>query len=612
MSEDNAAKKKPAIPAPVTSTKVEKRTGTAAPSATQNKQGISPKRISLRLGEVLIKQGKLSEEQLVTALAKAKMRKALIGQILVSEGYITDIDLAKAMAIQMRLKYSSLEDFAMNPEIIAMLPEKIAKKHIALPLAMKGDILLVGIDNPHNVVDINIVKQFLKQKTELVVCPESRLRRLIEKAYTKEGDTISHIANKLIKGVEKEKAERLALQQDVEDDSQDKKAKYGSISVDNLIDEIIENALGKAASDIHIEPTETIVNIRLRINGVLFNAGTIPLDLYDMVVSKFKILCHLDIAEKRKPQDGSFRHTWGSRVIDMRFSTLPIVGGEKIVMRILDKSALKVDITQLGINENLVDQIVNVTKKPFGIIYVTGPTGSGKTTTVYSILNLFDKIQKNLITVEDPVEFNIEGINQVQINPKAGLTFASTLKSILRQDPDTIMVGETRDKETAEIAVRASLTGHMVISTLHTNDSVSSITRLIDMGVEPFLVASSLVGVIAQRLVRILCDNCKTTGPIDPKKREMYGVDLLPDENMIVGQAVGCSKCNNSGFVGRRAIFELLTLNIEVKEAITAGKTEQEILAILRKTGFKTMRENAVEKIEKQMTTLEEVLKHTF
>lgn len=564
----------------------------------------------MKIGEILVGMGKLPEVELQIALKKAVLRQEPLGSVLLTENMVTELDLANALALQSGLEFMDLSNIRLEKKLLKFVPERIAKKYTALPVDEKKGKLTIAIDDPTRFIELNFVRQLVGGEVNFVVVPSSQLRRLLEKAYLDESSATEAIAKKLQRVNEAER------KQDEASGKTEKKVEKAptprdALSIESLVSEIIDEAMERRASDIHIEPLEDNIVVRYRVFGTLQQASTIPYDLYNILVTRLKIVANLDIAEKRKPQDGSFRHYWGARAIDLRLSTLPLVRGEKCVMRILDKSALKAKLDLLGMPGTMADDIKTMSTKPYGIIFVTGPTGSGKTTTVYSVLNLLDKKKKNITTIEDPVEYQIDGINQVQINNAAGITFAAALKSILRQDPDVVMVGEIRDKETADIAIRAALTGHLVISTLHTNDSVAAIYRLMDMGIDAFLVAAAIVGIIAQRLVKKLCLNCKTSRPVTEDERKWYGEHLLP-EGTIVGEKVGCPKCFTSGYSGREAVFELLNPNQAVRRCISDGKTDQEITKVLEETaGFKRMRENSLEKILAHITTVEEVLEQT-
>jgi type IV pilus assembly protein PilB len=572
----------------------------------------------MKIGEILVAMGKVSEGDLQIALKKAMLRQEQLGGVLLTENIITELDLANALALQANMEFVDLSSFLADKKIIRTIPERVAKKYRVLPIGMKRGRLTVAIDDPTKFIELNFVRQIVGGEVNFVVAPASQIRRFIDKAYIEEQSAIEDIAKKLqrvtvAENLQKEKDSGKKIQSSAEKAEKAVTAQAAAkdgLSIESLVGEIIDEAMERQASDIHIEPLEDNIAVRYRVFGTLQTASTIPYDLFNLLITRLKIVSNLDIAEKRKPQDGSFRHYWGARAIDLRLSTLPLVRGEKAVMRILDKSALKAKLDLLGMPEFMSEAVKRMSTRPYGIIFVTGPTGSGKTTTVYSLLNLIDKKRKNLTTIEDPVEYQIDGINQVQINNAAGITFAAALRSILRQDPDVVMVGEIRDKETAEIAVRAALTGHLVISTLHTNDSVAAVYRLIDMGIEPFLVAAAVVGIVAQRLVKKACVHCKTTQTITDDQRKWFG-GLIPEGQEVV-KVVGCPKCFNTGYSGMEAIFELFDPNEAVRRAIADQKTDQEILKVLQEHGFKKMRENAVIKILNLTTSVEEVLEQTF
>ena len=571
----------------------------------------------MKIGEILVGMGKMTENDLNLSLKKSMLRQEQLSSILLTENIVSELDLAKALALQSGLDFMDLSDIRIEKKLLRVIPERVAKKYMVLPVGEKKGKLTIAIDDPTQFIELNFVRQLVGGDANFVVVPASQLRRLIDKAYIEEQSAIEDIAKKLQRVTEAENKQKDITAGRKDSDKPEKAtaasqaASRDSLSIESLVSEIIDEAMERRASDIHIEPHQDNIVVRYRVFGTLQQASTIPYDLFNLLITRLKIVANLDIAEKRKPQDGSFRHYWGARAIDLRLSTLPLVRGEKAVMRILDKSALKAKLDLLGMPAEMADAIKTMSTKPYGIIFVTGPTGSGKTTTVYSVLNLLDHKKKNITTIEDPVEYQIDGINQVQINNAAGITFAAALRSILRQDPDVVMVGEIRDRETAEIAVRAALTGHLVISTLHTNDSVAAIFRLMDMGIEPFLVAASLVGIIAQRLIRKTCVHCRTTSPVTEEERKWFGEHLIP-EGTIVGRIVGCPKCFKSGYSGREAIFECLSPNEPVRRAISDRKTDQEIHSLLKENGFKRMRENAVSKVLELITTVDEVLEQTF
>lgn len=566
----------------------------------------------MKLGEILVSLGKISEPDLQLALKKSLLRQEQLGSVLLTENMISETDLANALALQSSLEFRDLSEVHLDKELLRIIPERVAKKYMTLPLEEVKGKLIVAIDDPSNFIELNFVRQLVGGECQFIVAPASQLRRLIDKAYIEEQSATEDIAKKLQKVTVAENRRKDSKKEDkVEKTAATQASQKDSLSIEALVSEIIDEAMERNASDIHIEPMDDNVVVRYRVYGALQHGSTLPYDLFSLLITRLKIVANLDIAERRKPQDGSFRHFWGARAIDLRLSTLPLVRGEKAVMRILDKSALKAKLELLGMPAEMDSGVRRLSTRPYGIIFMTGPTGSGKTTTVYSILNLLDRKRKNITTIEDPVEYQMDGINQVQINNAAGVTFAGSLRSILRQDPDVIMVGEIRDQETAEIAVRAALTGHLVISTLHTNDSVSAIYRLMDMGIEPFLVAASVVGIMAQRLVKKVCPHCRKIEEVSEDSRKWFGEHLLP-KGTKVAKAVGCPKCFKSGYSGREAIFELLTPTETIRRAISEKKTDQEILKLLEAEGFKKMRENAISKILSHLTTVEEVLEQTF
>ncbi len=558
-----------------------------------------------RIGEVLIQMGFLGEKELEASLKAARDKGLRLGQYLVAEGIVSEYDLAKALAQQFEVKFVDAKSIRPTPEALEQIPYKVAKEHKILPLSLQNGVLQLLVFDPLNTLNIGHVRSYLKYDFEILVSPETHLVQAIDQAYSAGNVQIESMVQNIIKKRPILTKER--LQGEGAEHSQKEPG-----SVEAVINKLIEQALTMRSSDIHVEPDEDVLRIRERIDGILQERGQFPLDIHPAIVSRLKILANLDIAEKRKSQDGQFRHQFGSKVVDFRVSTLPTVKGEKVVLRILDKSNLKVNLDALDFTSLMAKNVRKILGQPYGIFLVTGPTGSGKTTTVYSMLNFLNTIDRNIITVEDPVEYRFRLINQVQVNPKIDFTFASALRTILRQDPDVIMIGEIRDRETAEIAVRAALTGHLVISTLHTNDAISSVTRLIDMGIEPFLVSSSLQGVLAQRLVRRLCPDCKETHIASQEERQsLIGQEQIVDFEGKYYTPKGCEKCFQTGFVGRSAIFELFTPNSEIRAAIAQNKNSDELHPLARKSGYSTMYEDGIRKVRSGVTTLEEVLRVT-
>ncbi len=563
-----------------------------------------------RLGEILIEMNLLTGDQLKLALEKSAKNKMLLGAFLLSEGFVTEEDMAKALANQFGLKCIDLDEWdEIDPLALKMIPEAIVRKHRVLPLKVMNNSLLVAVHDPLNIVNLNSIPELAGDKIVAMVATESQLRAAIERLYQSDSSTkiIDLIASNLQGRAEPAAHARkpTAIAAPTESLSNEKK-----FSVENLLNKIIEKAIDQKASDIHFEPLKESVRVRSRIDGTLYESQQLPLDIYPSVISRIKILANMDIAERRQAQDGHFQIMMGPREIDLRVSTLPTTNGEKTVLRILDKGAQRASLADSGMSLELQNAVRAMVQRPFGIVLVTGPTGSGKTTTVYSMIREIDRTSLNVVSIEDPVEFEIDDVSQVQVNPKANVLFANTLRSVLRQDPDVIMVGEIRDQETADVSIRASLTGHLVISTIHTNNCAGTITRLVDMGTEPFLVSSSLAGVLSQRLVRKLCPHCKEEYTVTEEERELIGKDLV-QENARLFRAKGCESCNNIGYRGRIGIFEFLQLDDKIRKIISSGDFDQALREHLAKSGFHTLRHDGASKALAGVTSLEEVITET-
>lgn len=562
-----------------------------------------------RLGEILVEMGLLTAEQLQFALEKSSKSKVLLGSFLLTEGVVSEENMAKALGNQFGLETVDLKQWdEADPLALKMIPEAIVRKYHVVPLKVEGDILVVAVHDPVSLVQLNSIPQLAGDKIRPLVAPESQVKATIERFYQGESSTrlIELIAENIQQRTEVVVPIRKAPAASSDNLSNEKK-----FSIENLLNKIVERAIDQKASDVHFEPHKSQVKVRQRIDGVLHESQTLPIDIYPSVISRIKILGHMDIAEKRQPQDGHFQMLMGKREIDLRVSTLPTLHGEKTVLRILDKSTQRGSLGDTGMNPALQESLKAVVRQPYGIVLVTGPTGSGKTTTVYSMIREIDRASLNVITIEDPVEFEIDDVNQVQVNTKANVLFANTLRSVLRQDPDVIVVGEIRDKETAEIAIRSALTGHLVISTIHTSNSVGTLSRLVDMGVEPFLVSSALTGVLSQRLVRKLCPHCKTAHTISEADRELLGKDLVP-EGAKVFKPVGCQQCNNIGFRGRVGIFELLELDAGIRKLMGLGQFDQAVHDYLKQKGFRTLRHDGVDKVLSGLTSVDEVIGETI
>jgi type IV pilus assembly protein PilB len=499
------------------------------------------------------------------------------------------------------IPYVNLANYIIDAEVVKLVPEAVAQKYKAMPIFKIGDSLTVAMVDPKDIVAIDELSRRARCNIEAVLALESHILNAIDQYYKSESSF-----DNLIKDIDKEKR----LQEGVAEFDSKKLAEIAEEApVIKLVNMIIMQAVKDRASDIHIEPEEDKLKIRFRIDGILHEMFSPPKHLEPALLSRIKVLSRMDIAEKRKPQDGRFNMKALDRDIDMRVSTFPTIYGENIVIRILDRGSILLGLDKIGFSGEAQKEFEKLIKYPHGIILVTGPTGSGKTTTLYSALSTIDSEEKNAITIEDPVEYHLGRIRQSQVNPKAGLTFATGLRSILRQDPDVIMVGEIRDKETAEISVHAALTGHLVFSTLHTNDAAGALSRLMDMGIEPFLISSSMIGILAQRLVRIICEKCKED--YKPSEAILKGIGALGDKDKKFFKGKGCSACKDTGYKGRIGIFELLVINEQIRKLIVDKASSDIIKRAAVETGMKSLRDDGLDKVLKGITTPEEVIKAT-
>lgn len=550
------------------------------------------------LGEMLVEVGIITEAQLEEALKVQETSKGkLLGDILVSIGYLTEKQLMSAMEYRFKTRFYDLSTMTIPPEMSQYLSHETANKHTVVAIGKEGRQLILAMTDPMNFQAIDDVRLESKLDVKPVLATATDIRATITKLYEK--TQTSEAVESLNKEYTIDEMEML---------SQEINENVDNAPVVKLVNLIMHHAIDYKASDIHIEPMESTVRIRFRIDGVLQEKLSITKSAHAAVVTRFKILGNMDIAEKRIPQDGSIQTTVGGNQVDLRISVLPTINGEKIVIRVLGTRGAALHRKDLGFTERNSSLFDEILKNPNGIILVSGPTGSGKSTTLYTVLNEINQPGVNIITVEDPVEYRIPGINQVQVNPKAGLTFASGLRSILRQDPDVIMIGEIRDGETAEIAVRASITGHLVLSTIHTNDSASTVTRLVDMGIEPFLVSASLVGVISQRLVRRICESCKKSRSVNAAEMRMLGLEEPRD----IYYGAGCDVCGGVGYKGRTAIHEVLVMNRELRELVDQGGTVEQIRQAAMRGGTTTLRQNCTELVLSGATTIEELIRVTY
>jgi len=554
------------------------------------------------LGEILQRLSPLGEKELKECLEIQKEKGGRIGEILLRAKHIRESDLLKALSIQFQIPYiSNLTEEEIDKTLVSSVPISFLKRHIILPFRRENNIVKVAISDPLSISPIDDLKIFLESDIELFLADSITILNAINMAY----ETHREAAEQVIEDMGDE-ALTVGLEEpidliDVVDEA----------PIIKLINSLLFRSVKERASDIHFEPFERDIVVRFRIDGVLHNILTLPKRFQPSITSRIKIMASLNIAEKRLPQDGRIGVKVAGKDIDIRVSIIPTSFGERVVLRLLDKSGYLLRLTDIGLSREMLGTINRLIRLPHGIILVTGPTGSGKTTTLYAALTEINSPDKNIITIEDPVEYQIKGIGQMQVNPKIELTFARGLRSILRQDPDVIMVGEIRDLETAEIAIQASLTGHLVFSTLHTNDSAGAITRLIDMGIEPFLVSSSVVAILAQRLVRILCTSCKKEyTPTTPELKEL-GIDPSRLEGHAIYMPIGCDRCMQTGYRGRTGIYELLLVNDEIRTLVLQNVNSQVIKNKAIEGGMHTLRMDGALKVLEGITSIEEVLRVT-
>ncbi|CAM2078309.1 GspE/PulE family protein [Paraclostridium bifermentans] len=550
-----------------------------------------------RLGDMLIELNYITDNDLQEALKIQKDTGGKVGEILVEKGFITEDDLLQALEIQLGIQRIYLDVLTVDKEAVKTISESLARKYNVLPVQFIDDKLLLLMNDPLNIIAEDDVRIASGRDIKIALCGRAEIAQAISKYYSEDYMKKTAEEFKNLGKIEE------IFEEELSDDIKNAPAV-------KLVDSIIQNAVRSKASDIHIEPFEHRVCVRYRIDGALQKQFDSPKEPLAGLITRIKIMSNMDIAERRVPQDGRIFTRVDNENVDLRVSVLPTVNGEKVVIRILDKSAFNVDKSVLGIADDDLDKINKIISKPHGIVLVTGPTGSGKSTTLYSLLKDLNNEDKNIITIEDPVEFSMDGINQVNVNTKAGLTFASGLRSILRQDPDIVMLGEIRDYETAEIAIRAAITGHLVLSTIHTNDAPSSIVRLKDMGVAPYLVSSALVGIIAQRLIRKLCLHCREKYSASNYEKEILGVPK--DQELTLYRKVGCNRCSNTGYKGRVGIYEIMEINRELRELINEDASVENITNAALRNGMKTLSKSAINVILKGNSTVEELLRVTL
>ncbi len=556
-----------------------------------------------KLGEILVEHEMITKEQLLVGLKYQTVHGVMLGEALIATKAIIDGDVITSfLAKQLNAGVMSLKDLEFDPDVVNLVPYDIAQKYTLIPVNKTNKMLVVAISDPKNIFILDAVKFLTGCSVKPIIANPKEIQDAINLNYAAESgvDTI-------LNDLKSESFEIVPGEKDPE--PEDIAKEISEAPVVKLVNHLILDAVRKNASDIHIEIYQRVLRLRYRLDGRLIEMSPLPYRLRASVISRIKIMADLDISERRLPQDGRIKIKTGPKTVDIRVSTIPTIFGEKVVMRILDASNLMLNMADFGIPQLGLKQLKGALAAPYGMILVTGPTGSGKTTTLYSALSSLNRPDVNIMTAEDPVEYNIDGINQVNMHHEISLTFASALRSFLRQDPDIIMVGEIRDLETAEIAVKAALTGHLVLSTLHTNDSASTLTRLIDMGIDPFLAASSVRLIIAQRLIRLICTNCKEQ--IDSSKDEYISFLNLPDHelnDLKLYKGKGCSQCNNTGFKGRCGLYEVLPVTLEIQNLINQKVSADVIQKAAVKNNMMTLRQCALEKMKKGLTTVEEVL----
>jgi type IV pilus assembly protein PilB len=558
-----------------------------------------------RLGEILLREGLVTRDQLAQALAEQKNSKHRLGYVLVKLGLVQELEITKVLARQYRMPAVDLTRFEVDPKIIKLVPADMATKSVVLPLKREGRTLTVAMADPTDLGLLEDLKFITRFDLFPVIAGEYTLRNLIEKHYEASDQQLQSI----LKDME-DTGEDVEVVEEEEDEAVTQ-AQIDDAPVVKLINGLLTDAVRRGASDIHIEPFEHEIRVRYRIDGALLEIMRPPLKMKAALTSRVKILSQLNIAERRVPQDGRLKLKMGSRVIDFRVSTLPVLFGEKIVLRILDKGNLTLDLTKFGFEVKAEKDLMKAILNPYGMVLVTGPTGSGKTTTLYSALSRINTPEVNIMTAEDPVEYNLMGINQVLVRTEIGLSFAAALKAFLRQDPNIIMIGEIRDLETGGIAIKAALTGHLVLSTLHTNDAPSTITRMIDMGIEAFNVASAVNLVVAQRLVRRICKDCKAEHQYKDEELAALGTDLVKLKQLTFMKGTGCDTCSGTGYKGRAGLYEVMSLSPELRRMILRGASVVEIRDQAVAEGMLTLRMDGMKKIERGVTTLEEVVKET-
>jgi type IV pilus assembly protein PilB len=570
------------------------------------------------LGEQLVQKGLISSEQLRTAIEKQRLSGRLLGEVLMEDGMVTELQLVEALSEQLEIPFVDVESYEIEQTVLSRFPEQFLREHLAIPLFEVNKVVTVAMADPLDVRTVDRLRYLSRCEIDPAFGTPTAITKALDRCYGTAGsidDVIKELQapGALSRSAPTSPSGPPAVREPIpatREQIEGLVAAADQIPIIRLVNSILTQAVEQRASDIHLEPEEQTCHLRYRVDGILYDAPPPQKHLEAAITSRFKIMSGLDIAERRIPQDGRFQVRCGNRDVDFRLSTFPTIYGENVAIRVLDKSAIILSLSQLGFLMETLERFEALITRPNGIILVTGPTGCGKTTTLYGVLRTIDAVQRNVITLEDPVEYRITRVRQSQIDVKAGLTFANGLRSIVRQDPDVIMIGEIRDLETAEIAIQAALTGHVVFSTLHTNDAPGALTRLIDMGVEPFLVGSSVIGVLAQRLVRTLCASCKEPSHPSHEALETLGLTELP-QGSSVSRAKGCDDCTQTGYRGRAGLFELLETTEPIREMTLRKAASTELRAQAVRDGMMTLRQAGVAKVLAGVTTIEEVLRVT-
>ncbi len=568
--------------------------------------------VNRRLGDLLVADGLLTQDQLHKALGEQKGSTEKLGSILIRLGFINEEQLIGFLSRQYGVPSITLSQLEIDPEVLKLVPAAIAKKYEVLPVRKMGNSLALAMADPTNVFALDDISFMTNLQVLPLVASQTAIKKSIDRNYESKTEAITSVMQDMSADLQNVEVVEGGEESGGQIDTFELKESADEAPVVKLVNMVLVDAIQKGSSDIHFESYEKIFRIRFRMDGVLHEMLSPPKRLESAILSRLKIMSNLDIAERRLPQDGRIKLRYGNREIDFRVSTLPTIFGEKAVLRILDKEALKLDLTQLGFDPWSLEKFNEAIHQPYGMVLITGPTGSGKTTTLYSAIHTINSPDVNIMTAEDPVEYNLKGVNQVQINEGIGRTFAAALRSFLRQDPDVILVGETRDLETAQISIRAALTGHLVFSTLHTNDCPSTIARLMDMGIPPFLVASSLLLILAQRLGRKVCKSCKEPYEADEESLVPYGhlSQGLGKVNFYKGK--GCATCNFTGMKGRVAIYEVMPITEEIRDAILKNVPTAELRELARSQGMRSLRQGGLMKVLDGTTTVEEVLRVTL